>query len=77
LKHGVDVSRQFAKDLPRIQAKAIALNQIWTNLIDNALDAMEHIPAGQPRELLVRTCAEPDAILVEIGDTGPGIPPEV
>ena len=77
LKHGVQVSREFAKNLPRIQANGSALNQIWTNLIDNALDAMEGLPPGQPKALLVRTCVEPDCILVEIGDNGPGIPPEV
>jgi signal transduction histidine kinase len=77
LKHGVQVSREFADGLPRIRANGSALNQIWTNLIDNALDAMADMPAGQPRKLLVRTCAEPDAILVEIGDNGPGIPAEV
>jgi len=77
LKHGVQVSRQFAKDLPPIQANGSALNQIWTNLIDNALDAMQSLPPGEPKTLLVRTCVEPDGILVEIGDNGPGIPPEV
>jgi signal transduction histidine kinase len=77
IKHGVRVSRQFAKDLPRIRANGSALNQIWTNLIDNALDAMESMPPSEPRELLVRTCAEPGAILVEIGDNGPGIPADV
>jgi signal transduction histidine kinase len=76
LKHGVQVSREFA-NLPRIRANGSALNQIWTNLIDNALDAMEGLAPDQPRVLLVRTCAEPDGILVEIGDSGPGIPPEV
>lgn len=77
LKHGVLVSRQFSTDLPRIRANGSALNQIWTNLIDNALDAMASLPSDQPKTLLVRTCAEPDSILVEIGDTGPGIPPDV
>jgi signal transduction histidine kinase len=77
LKHGVQVSREFAKDLPRIQANGSALNQIWTNLIDNALDSMESLPPDQPKTLRVRTCVEPGGILVEIGDSGPGIPPEV
>jgi signal transduction histidine kinase len=76
LKHGVQVSREFA-GLPRIQANGSALNQIWTNLIDNALDSMESLPKGQPKALLVRTCLEPGDILVEIGDNGPGIPPDV
>src|SRR5260370_19813734 len=77
LKHGVQVSREFAKDLPRIRANGSALNQICTNLIDNALAAMEGMPPELSRKLLVRTLAEPDAILVEIGDSGPGIPAEV
>jgi signal transduction histidine kinase len=70
LKHGVQVSRQFAGDLPRIRANGSALNQVWTNLIDNALDAMNSLPPGEPRVLTVKTCAEPDGILVEIGDSG-------
>jgi signal transduction histidine kinase len=77
LKHGVQVSRVYAKDLPRIPANGSALNQVWTNLIDNALDAMESLPPGQPKALLLRTGVEPDRILVEIGDSGPGIPLEV
>jgi signal transduction histidine kinase len=77
LKHGVQVSREFAKDLPRIQANGSALNQVWTNLIDNALDAMESLPPDQPKKLSVRTRAEPGSILVEIGDSGPGIQTEV
>jgi signal transduction histidine kinase len=77
LKHGVQVSREFAKDLPRIRANGSALNQVWTNLIDNALDAMESLPPGQPKRLSIKTCVEPGGILVEIGDSGPGIPPEV
>lgn len=77
LKHGIQVSRQFAGHLPRVRANGSALNQIWTNLIDNAIDAVESLPPGAPRMLTVRTCTEPDAILVEISDNGPGIPPEV
>jgi len=77
LKHGVQVSRQFAQNLPRIRANGSALNQIWTNLIDNALDVMENLPPEQPKVLLVRTCAEPTGILVEIVDNGPGIPTDV
>jgi signal transduction histidine kinase len=76
LKHGVQISREFAKDLPRIRANGSALNQVWTNLIDNALDAMESLPPGQPKRLSIKTCVEPGGILVEIGDSGPGIPPE-
>ena len=72
LKSGVTVVREYAPDLPRIGARGGELNQVWTNLIDNALDAM-----GEKGELRVRTAREPGGILVEIGDTGPGIPPAV
>jgi signal transduction histidine kinase len=72
LKRGVTVIREYADDLPRISAYGGALNQIWTNLIVNAIDAMN----GQGT-LWIRTSAKPDHILVEIGDDGPGIPPEI
>ncbi len=72
LKHGVEVVRDYDRSLPRICARGSELNQVWTNLIDNAIDAMnEH---GQ---LFVRTAAEFGAVLVEIRDNGPGIPPEI
>jgi signal transduction histidine kinase len=77
IKSGVQVSRRYAEGLPRIRANGSALNQIWTNLIDNSLDSMEGMPQDQPAILSVRTCREPSAILVEIGDNGPGIPAEV
>ena len=48
------------------------LNQVWTNIIDNAIDAM-----GGKGELRVRTYREDDCVVVEIGDNGPGISPEV
>ncbi|HEU0175222.1 MAG TPA: ATP-binding protein [Blastocatellia bacterium] len=72
LKRGVTVIREYAKNLPHIPAYGGALNQIWTNLIVNAIDAMN----GQGN-LWIRTSAKPDHILVEIGDDGPGIPPEI
>jgi len=77
IKQGVQVVRQFAGDLPRIQANGSALNQVWTNLIDNALHAMASLPSGAPRVLTVRTHLEPTWMLVEIGDNGPGIPADV
>jgi len=72
LKHGVDVIREYDRSIPRICARGSELNQVWTNLIDNAIDAME----GKG-ELRVRTAAEFGGILVEIRDSGPGISPEV
>ena len=72
LKHGVDVVRKYDRSLPRIYARGSELNQVWTNLIDNAIDAMN----GRG-ELVVRTAAEFGGVLVEIQDNGPGIPKEI
>jgi len=74
LKQGVDVQRDYAADLPEIEAYGSELNQVWTNLIDNAIDAMDG--RGQ---LLVRAEAGPegDGARVTICDSGPGIAPEV
>lgn len=72
LKHGISVTRDYAPDLPKLMAYGSELNQVWTNLIDNAADAMH----GKGK-LLVRAKRENDYVLVEIGDNGPGIPAEV
>jgi len=72
LKYGIAVSRDYDRSIPPICAYGSELNQVWTNLIDNAIDAME----GHG-ELLVRTEAEFGRALVEIRDNGPGIPPEI
>jgi hypothetical protein len=69
---GIDVVRDYDPALPRIPAFGGELNQVWTNLIDNAVAAM----AGRGR-LTVRAAREAERVLVEIGDDGPGIPPEV
>ena len=72
LKHGVEVVREYDRSLPRICAHGSELNQVWTNLIVNAIDAM-----GGKGELRIRTSRERDGVMVEIVDNGPGIPPEV
>jgi signal transduction histidine kinase len=72
LKQGVVVNREYDAELPRINAYGGALNQVWTNLIDNAIDAMH----GQGK-IWVRTWREHDHISVEIADNGPGIPPAI
>ncbi len=72
MKSGIHVVRDYAEDLPRIEAYGSELNQVWTNLIDNAIDAMQ----GQG-ELVLRTCSRGDEVIVEITDSGPGIPPEI
>ncbi|MDQ1472307.1 MAG: hypothetical protein QOJ99_3787 [Bryobacterales bacterium] len=68
LKHGVEVRREFDPDLPRVFARGSELNQVWTNIIDNAIDAM-----GGKGELTIRTSKELDFVLVQIIDSGPGI----
>jgi signal transduction histidine kinase len=68
LKHGVQVKREFADNLPRIFARGSELNQVWTNLIDNAIDAM-----GGKGEITIRTSRELDFVLIEIIDSGPGV----
>jgi signal transduction histidine kinase len=73
LKDGVTVERALAPDLPEIEAYGSELNQVWTNIIDNALDAM-----GGRGELSIRTEAlADDEVQVTICDDGPGIPPAV
>jgi signal transduction histidine kinase len=72
LKRGVTVRREYSPNLPRIEAYASELNQVWTNIIDNAIDAMD----GKG-EITLKTYAEENHIVVEIADTGPGIPEEI
>lgn len=72
LKYGITVHRQYASDLPRICAYGSELNQVWTNLIDNAAFAMK----GKG-ELTLRTTLLHDTIQVEIIDTGPGISADI
>jgi signal transduction histidine kinase len=71
LRGGVTVVRDY-DELPPIDAYAGELNQVWTNLVDNAVDAME--ASGT---VTVRTRTEGEWVVVEIADTGPGMAPEV
>jgi len=72
LHAGVTVVRDYSADVPRIEAYPGELNQVWTNLIDNALDAM-----GGAGTLRLATRAEGNEVVIEVGDTGPGMPPQV
>jgi signal transduction histidine kinase len=72
LKRGITVAREYAPNLPKVMANGGELNQVWTNLIDNAADAMK-----EKGKLTVRAVRENEYVLVEIADDGPGIPPEV
>ncbi|TCC46521.1 cyclic nucleotide-binding domain-containing protein [Kribbella capetownensis] len=69
---GYDVVKDFDPELPPIPAYAAELNQVWTNIIDNAVSAM-----GGHGTLTIRTKRDGAYALVEIGDTGPGIPEEI
>ena len=78
LKHGVTVKREYSPNLPRIEAYASELNQVWTNIIDNAIDAMNpSTGSGQAGEICLRTYAEDNHVIVEIVDNGSGIPEKI
>jgi signal transduction histidine kinase len=72
LGSGIEVTRDYDRSLPSIPAYAAELNQVWTNLIDNAVGAM-----SGSGHLTVRTSSHEGSLVVEIGDTGPGVPEEI
>ena len=72
IKAGVSIERDYADDVPCIEAYGSELNQVWTNIIDNALDAMQ-----AQGELALHTRARDGDVIVEIVDNGPGIPSEL
>src|SRR3954453_18399926 len=69
---GVTVVRDYAQPAPVVEAYAGELNQVWTSLIDNALEAVD---GTGPLRVAVR--ADGEGSVVEMRDTGPGIPPEI
>jgi len=69
---GIKVVKDYDRTLPRIPAYAAELNQVWTNLIDNAVSAM-----GGTGTLTVRTAMDREKLVVEFGDTGPGVPEQI
>jgi len=71
---GIEVVRDYDEDLPHLTAYGGELNQVWTNLVNNAIDAVSTSEdAGRIR---LRTCCERDRVMVEVVDDGPGIPRE-
>jgi signal transduction histidine kinase len=72
LKNGISVEREYSENLPRIQAYGSELNQVWTNIIDNAIDAM----SGNGR-ITIKTYKENQHLVVELKDSGPGIPEDI
>lgn len=72
LKRGIRVVRDYAPDVPRIEAYGSELNGVWTNLIANAIEAMDGTG-----EIIVRVRRRGDEVVVQIMDDGPGVPPEI
>ncbi|MGQ4478734.1 ATP-binding protein [Streptomyces sp. SAS_276] len=71
----IKVVKEYDRALPKIPAYPAELNQVWTNLIDNAVSAMES--SDGTGTLTVRTALERDQLMVEFRDTGPGVPQEI
>src|SRR5258706_5813827 len=72
LKQGVAIKREYSPNLPHIEAYASELNQVWTNIIDNAIDAM-----NGKGEITLRTHTDDNHVIVEIIDNGPGMPENI
>jgi signal transduction histidine kinase len=76
MKHTkIVVERDYDRDLPQLSVRGSELNQVWTNLIDNAIDAL--CEAGGSGTITVRTRREGDQVVAEVADDGPGIPDDV
>jgi signal transduction histidine kinase len=70
LRHAsIDVVRDYDRSLPRLTVRGSELNQVWTNLLDNAIDAL-----GERGSLTIRTSRDGACVLVDVADDGPGIP---
>jgi PAS domain S-box-containing protein len=72
IKRGTQIFRDYDRSLPRICVPAGELNQVWTNLVDNAVDA-----AGPEGSVRLRTSRDGETLVVEVADNGEGIPPEI
>ncbi|MFG2352265.1 ATP-binding protein [Streptomyces sp. NPDC048521] len=72
---GIKVVKEYDRTIPPVPAYPAELNQVWTNLIDNAVSAMHS--AGGEGTLTVRTALDHEQVLVEFRDTGPGVAPEI
>ena len=71
-KKGIKLLKNYDPTIPKICAQSGEINQVWTNIIHNAIDAMDG-----DGTLTITTSRDGDSVLVEIGDTGPGVPPAI
>jgi signal transduction histidine kinase len=71
-KEGIKIVKQYAANLPKVEAYGSELNQVWTNILDNAIDAM-----NENGEITIRTSEAASQIVVQIQDNGSGIPAEI
>ena len=69
--------REYDPSLPRVVAYADELNQVWTALLDNAINAARETAGDEPGQVRIRTAGEDERVLVEISDDEPGIPEEM
>ncbi len=72
--NGIRIVREYADDLPSIVGLGAELNQVWTNLVHNAADALAET---EDPTITLRVFAEDDSVVVEVEDNGPGIPPDI
>jgi signal transduction histidine kinase len=73
-KSKINVKKEYAADLPEIMGHGSELNQVWTNILDNAIDVIQD---QEDAEIIIRTRTESEWVVVEIEDNGPGIPEDV
>jgi signal transduction histidine kinase len=72
LKHtAIEVVRDYDRSIPKLMIRGSELNQVWTNLLDNAIDAL-----GERGTITIATHRDGDFALVDVSDDGPGVPPE-
>jgi signal transduction histidine kinase len=77
IQANIQVVRDYAANLPQVEAHGSELNQVWTNLIDNAIDAISASVKNGAGQITLRTCCTDGGVTVEIEDNGMGIPESV
>ncbi len=72
--HGVEVKKTVEETLPRAIADTVRLEQVFMNLLSNALDALDQVEEGNPKRLLLAIARDGDQVVYTFEDTGPGVP---